>query len=167
MWRRTTPDKRMIPLAEIRNLTIFKTLPDAATEALCADAEALEFGTGDEILHQHDQANSLYILLSGTVEFLIKVEGVDDLFVGMTSECGALLGWSVFREPHRYTATIRCAEPCRVIRFPRRTLDLVLANDPRAGYRLRQAIAAAVADRLRDALDLLGGTPKSGPHPEL
>jgi CRP-like cAMP-binding protein len=157
----------MIPIAEIRSLKVFEALPDAVTEAFCADAEALEFSAGDDILHQHDQAHSLYILLSGTVEFLIKVEGVDDLFVGMSSERGALLGWSIVREPHRYTATIKCAEPCRVLKLPRRVVARVLADDPRAGYAFRQTIAAAVANRLRDALDLLGGIPKSGPRPEL
>jgi len=137
------------------------------TEALCADAEVLEFETGAAILHQHDEAHSLYILLFGTVEFLISVEGVDDLFVGMSSEPGALLGWSIVREPHRYTATIRCTEPSRVLKVPRQVLDRVLANDPQAGYRFRQAIAAAVANRLRDALDLLGRTPRSAQRPEV
>lgn len=156
----------MIPAAELRNIKTFKALPDAATEALCADAEVLELEAGDAILHQHDEAHSLYVLLSGTVEFLISVEGVDDLFVGMTSAPGALLGWSIVREPHRYTATIKCSEPSRVLKIPRRVLDRVLANDPQAGYRFRQAIAAAVANRLRDALDLLSGIPKSAPRRE-
>lgn len=157
----------MIPVAEVRSLKVFNALPVSVVEALCAEANAIELDTGDEILHQHDLANSLYILLSGTVEFLIRVEGVDDLFVGMTSERGSLLGWSIFREPHRYTTTIKCIEPCHVLRVPRRTITRVLASDPRAGYRFRQAIAEAVANRLRDALGLLGGIPKSGPQPEL
>ena len=75
-------------------------------DALFAEAEVCEFKAGEEILHQHDEAHSLYVQLSGTVEFLIKVEGVDDLFVGMTAERGPLLGWSIVREPHRYTATV-------------------------------------------------------------
>ncbi|MDJ0951954.1 MAG: cyclic nucleotide-binding domain-containing protein [Alphaproteobacteria bacterium] len=154
----------MIPLADIRDLKLFEALSDAAVEALCADAEMRDFEACDYLLHQHDEAHSLYILLSGTVEFLIKVEGVDDLFVGMTAERGPLLGWSIVREPHRYTATVRCAEPCRVIRIPRRAFAEVLKNDPRAGYALLQTIAEAVADRLQDALGLLSGIPKSGPR---
>ena len=136
-------------------------------DALCAEAETREFKAGEEILHQHDEAHSLYVLLSGTVEFLIKVEGVDDLLVGMTAERGPLLGWSIVREPHRYTATVRCAEPCRVIKVPRRAFAAVLKTDPRAGYKLLQTIAGAVADRLQDALSLLGGVPKSGPRRQL
>lgn len=157
----------MISSAEIRGLKVFEALPDAVAEALRADAEAIGFETGDYILHQHDEAHSLYILLEGTVEFLIRAEGIDDLFVGMTAERGALLGWSIAREPHRYTATVKCVEPCRVLRLPRGALTRILKNDSRAAYRILQAVAAAVANRLQDAIGLLGGIPKSGPHPEI
>ncbi len=157
----------MIPLAEFRGLEVFEALPEGVSESLCADAEALELDTGDCVLHQHDEARFFYILLSGTVEFLIKVEGVDDLLVGMNSERGSLLGWSIVREPHRYTATVKCAEPCRVLRLPRRALVRILENDPRAGYRILQAVAAAVADRLEDALGLLRGVSESNPRTKL
>lgn len=149
---------------EIRDLKIFEALPGAVAEALCADAEELDFDAGDCIAHQHDEARSLFILLSGTVEFLIKAEGIDDLFVGAASERGALLGWSIVREPHRYTATVRCTQPCRVLRLPRRPFERILANDPQAHYAILQAIAEAVANRLQDALGLLGAVPGTGPR---
>ncbi|MGI9331711.1 MAG: cyclic nucleotide-binding domain-containing protein [Gammaproteobacteria bacterium] len=153
----------MIPLTEIRDLEVFEAVPDSVVRIICADAEALEFHAGDVIVHQHDEARSLYVLVSGTVEFLIRVEGVDDLVVGMTSQRGAVLGWSIVREPHRYTATIRCTEPCRVFRIARPAIAQLVASDPRAGYAILQAIAVAVAERLQDTLGLLAATPKTGP----
>ena len=37
------------------------------------------------------------------MQFYIRFHGVDDLLVGTIREPGALLGWSVFRQPYRYT----------------------------------------------------------------
>ncbi len=156
----------MVPAAEIKRLKVFETLPPAALEALSRDIEDLAFENGDFILHQHDEARAIYVLLSGSVEFLMTIEGMEDLFVGTTSEPGALIGWSVVREPHRYTASVRCTEPCRVLRLPRGALARVLNDDPRAGCRVLAAVAAALVDRLEDARALLGRQPKTGPRLE-
>jgi len=156
----------MHSLSELRHLELFEALSEAQLEAIRAHLLEIEFESGDFILHQHDEADALYVLLSGTVVFLIRAEGVDDLQIGTTSEHGALLGWSIVREPHRYTASIRCTETCRVLRLPREILEQVLAEDPRAEFRVLQVVAGAVADRLQETLRLLGGIPKAGPRPE-
>ena len=149
---------------DIGGVKVFEGLDPDALDALSQDVKELALDTGEFILHQHDEARSIYILLSGSVEFLMTVEGVDDLFVGATSEQGALIGWSVVREPHRYTSSVRCTEPCRVLRLSRRALAQVLSDDPRAGCRILQAVADALAGRLEDARALLGRLPKTGPR---
>ena len=154
----------MVPTAEIKCLKVFKMLPPVALEAISRDIEEVAFETGDFILHQHDEASAIYVLLSGSVEFLITIESLDDLFVGTTSEPGAFIGWSVVREPHRYTASVRCTEPCRVLRLPRGTVAAILKDDPAAGRHILAAVAAALVDRLEVARALLGRQPKSGPR---
>jgi hypothetical protein len=67
-------------------------------------------------MSQHDTAGHLFFLISGVVQFYIHFQGVDDLLVGTMREPGALLGWSVFRKPYRYTVTTRCEEDCYVMR---------------------------------------------------
>ena len=156
----------MVPAAEIKRLKVFEMLPPVALEALSRDIEEHSFDTGDLIVHQHDEARAIYVLLSGSVEFLMTIEGMDALFVGTASERGALIGWSVVREPHRYTASVKCTEPCRVLRLPRSALARTLKDDPRAGCQVLRAVAAALVDRLEDARDLLGRLPKSGPRLE-
>jgi CRP-like cAMP-binding protein len=156
----------MVPLTEIKRLKLFEQLPASTLEVLAKDIESLEFETGDYIVSQHDEARAIYILLSGAVQFLMMVEGMDDFFVGTTSERGALIGWSVVREPFRYTASVRCTEPCRVFKLRRAALDRVLRKDPIAACRILRAVAAALVDRLEDARELLGQLPKTGPHTE-
>jgi len=156
----------MVSVSELRHLELFEALSEAQFDALRAHLFEVELESGDFVVHQHDEADALYLLLSGTVVFLIRAEGVDDLQVGTTSQQGALLGWSVVREPHRYTASIRCTDTCRVLRLPRQVLEQVLAEDPRVEFKVLQAVAGAIADRLQETLRLLGGIPKAGPRPE-
>ena len=154
----------MVPVAEIKGLKPFAGLPAERIEGLAAEAKAQTFAPGALIVHQHDRARRLHVLRSGAVEFLMAVEGMDDLFVGATAEPGALIGWSVLREPHRYTASVRCREECRVLTLPRAALDRLVAEDPRAGRGVLAAVAAALVERLEDARDLLGAQ-MGGPSP--
>jgi CRP-like cAMP-binding protein len=82
--------------------------------------------------------------------------------VGTMRQPGALLGWSVVRKPHRYTATVRCEEECRVLRLPRETLISLVESQPRLGYLLLKRIAATLANRLEQTRDLLVRPPVSG-----
>lgn len=148
---------------DIGSLAVLQGLGPETRDALMKEAKELAFEAGEFILHQHDDARALYVLLSGSVEFLMNVEGVDDLFLGMTAEPGALIGWSVVREPHRYTASVRCREPCRVLRVPREALARVLSEDPRAGCQILRGVADALLVRLEDARSLLGRLPDTGP----
>ena len=114
---------------------------------------------GEFIVHQHDQAQHAFFLGSGVVQIFIHFRGVDDLLVGTLREPGALIGWSVFRKPYRYTASVRCEEPCRVQRIPREVLDELINREPRLGYLLLKRVAAALADRLEQTRGLLVRTP--------
>jgi CRP-like cAMP-binding protein len=83
-------------------------------------------------------------------------------------ESGALLGWSVFRQPYRYTVTTRCEEDCQVMRLPRKTIMELVQTQPRLGYLLLKRIAATLANRLEQTRDILvrpaasGGMPRAG-----
>lgn len=156
----------MLSKAKLGDLPLLRGLPEPVIDRLAREAEALAFETDDFILHQHDEAHAIFLLLSGAVEFLIRFEGVEDLFVGSSAEAGAILGWSIRREPHRYTASVRCTEPSGVVRLPRRLIMELIDEDPQIGRLLLECIALTLSDRLDDARSLLGKRPKAGPEPE-
>lgn len=146
---------------QLGEFAVFEDLPSSALERLAAGSDPIEFEAGEFVVHQHDEALALFILVSGAVEFLIRAEGIDDFLVGSTDVPGALIGWSVAREPHRYTASVRCVEPCRAIRIRRSAVEAVLRDDPRSGYRILQRVAQALAERLEAARDLLVAEPRA------
>jgi hypothetical protein len=80
---------------------------------------------------------------------------VDDLLVGTMREPGALLGWSVFRKPYRYTVTTRCEEDCQIMRVPRESIMGLVQTQPRLGYLLLKRVAATLANRLEQTRDIL------------
>lgn len=145
----------MAPLDLLARLDFLEGLPEWALMRLAAASTEHSLGANAFVLHQHDKAESLYILLEGEVQILLRFEGIDDLLVGATHQHGAVLGWSVFRIPHRYTASVRCDGPVRVLEVPATVLNEVIGADPRVGLLLLRRLATAVASRLERTRDLL------------
>jgi CRP-like cAMP-binding protein len=139
----------------LARLPIFKDVPRDVLIRLAEHTHTQTFESNDVIVHQHDDAHDIYFLLNGSVQFLISFQGANDMLVGTTRDYGAPIGWSVAREPHRYTASVRCEEPCKVIHMPRSALEQIIEQYPEAGYDILRRLAAAIATRLEQARDLL------------
>lgn len=139
----------------LARLPIFKDVPRDVLARLAEHTRSQTFERNEVVVHQHDDAHDVYFLLSGSVQFLISFQGAENMLVGTTRDYGAPIGWSVAREPHRYTATVRCEEPCEVIHLPRSSLEQIIEQYPEAGYEILRCLAAAVAARLEQARDLL------------
>jgi CRP/FNR family transcriptional regulator, cyclic AMP receptor protein len=145
----------MTAVEQVVEIPFFQGMPADALREIAAQSTVLTLQPGRTLISQHAAAEHLFFLLSGSVQFYIHFHGVDDLLVGTMRQPGALLGWSVVRKPHRYTATVRCEEECRVLRLPRETLIQLMETQPRLGYLLLKRIAATLANRLEQTRDLL------------
>jgi CRP-like cAMP-binding protein len=140
---------------QVVHIPFFQGLPAEALRQVAADATVLTLERGRILMSQHDAAEHLFFLISGVVQFYIHFQGVDDLLVGTMRETGALLGWSVFRQPYRYTVTTRCEEDCQIMRLPRETIMELVQTHPRLGYLLVKRVAATLANRLEQTRDIL------------
>ena len=153
---------------QVVQIPFFQGLPAEALRQVAASSTVHALERGQVLMSQHDAAEHLFFLISGAVQFYIHFQGVDDLLVGTIREPGALLGWSVFREPYRYTVTTRCEEDCQVMRLPREIIMELVRTQPRLGYLLLKRVAATLANRLEQTRDILvrpvasGGMPKAG-----
>lgn len=146
----------MIAPDRLAELDFFRGLPDRVLARLAEAAEIREYGGNDLVVHQHDRAIAVYFLLSGTIQFLIRVQGGDeDLLVGVSRRPGTLIGWSVFRAPYRYTTSARTEQRCRLIRIPHDTFDALPEDDPEAAVEILRRVGAALADRLEQERERL------------
>ena len=152
----------MTAVEEVVQIPFFQGIPAEALREIAAQSTILTLEAGRTFISQNAAAEHVFFLISGSVHFYLHFHGVDDLLVGTMRQPGALLGWSVVRKPHRYTATVRCEEECRVLRLPRDVLISLVETQPRLGYLLLKRIAATLANRLEQTRDLLVRPPVSG-----
>ena len=151
----------MTAVEQVVEIPFFQSLPAEALREVAAKSSVLALERGATLISQNAAAEYVFFLISGSVQIYIHFHGVDDLLVGTMREAGALLGWSVVRKPHRYTATVRCEEECRVLRLPREVLTQLVETQPRLGYLLLKRIAATLANRLEQTRDILVPPPAS------
>jgi CRP-like cAMP-binding protein len=152
----------MVATDVLKQLTFFQGLHGAALENLASSARIVELQNNELITRQHDRAIALYLLLSGTVQFLIQVEDTGKLMVGVNAEPGLILGWSVFLAPFRYTSDVRCEGPCRLLRIPHHVIDELMESDQSSAIILLRRVAESLADRLQSEQSKLLEVPDSG-----
>lgn len=155
-------DAIMTSVEQVVQIPFFQGFPALALREVAAHSSLLIFEAGATIVSQHDVAENLFFLISGSVQIYIRFQGIDDLLVGSAQKPGSLIGWSVFRQPYRYTAAVRCEEDCEVLRLPRDVVMNLVETQPRLGYILLKRVAAALANRLEQTRDILVRLPTCG-----
>jgi CRP-like cAMP-binding protein len=135
--------------------------------ALAAEGQERELAACEMVIEQNDEAREVFFLLEGSVELLLRYEGVGDLFMGSFQEPGSIFGWSALRPPYRYTDSVRCEQPTRMLCLSRASLEAVMAEDPSVGFVLLQRVTSEVARQLEITRGLLGRRqPQRPPVPE-
>jgi CRP-like cAMP-binding protein len=164
VWRDNVAYLRRVVIAPDRlsELPFFRGMPAHALERLAEAAAERAVPAGRILITQHDVAATVWLLRSGAVQVLIRL-GAEDALVGVLHEPGALLGWSAFRPPYRYTASIRCETACEFVVLPAAVFDELVAEDPALATDVLRRVAAAVTRRFENARAFLVTMPRQGP----
>lgn len=89
---------------------------------------------GTKITIQYEIGQYFYFLLEGSIQFSIKIDDeYDELSVGKSNKQFTPVGWSGFREPHRYATTVTCLEDSKFARWEHHRLREIIKNDPESG----------------------------------
>ena len=157
----------MIDQDRLRALPFFAGLAEPVVLALAAQGNERDVGAGELLIEQNDEAREVFFLVEGSVQLLLRYEGVGDLSMGSFQEPGSIFGWSALRPPYRYTDSVRCEQPTRLLCLSRASLEAVMAEDPWAGFLLLQRVTGEVARQLEITRGLLGvREPLPQPVPE-
>ena len=138
-------------LEQVRQMGLLAVLPVWAFSELAPSLQVKSYETSEQMLDQHGKATTVSLLLAGDVDALISFEDGAEFIVESINEPGALLGWSAFRPPYRYTASIRFTSPGSAIAIPAAALYDIFARSPELEFQVLQEAASELAQRLRNA----------------
>lgn len=122
--------------------------------AFAENAGEVYVPAGELIIEQGDAASDVYFLLEGSVEALLRFEGVGDLFMGTHEAVGTLLGWSAFRPPYRYSDSVRSHRPSRLLQVSRSSFEALFARDPAVAHELLRRVNVQLVQQLELTRDL-------------
>lgn len=144
----------MSDAAQLSAIPFFAGLDASVLAALAEGAEEVSVPAGELIIEQGAPADHLYFLIEGSVEALLRYEGVGDLFMGTREAVGTLLGWSAFRPPYRYSDSVRSHRPSRLLQVPRASFDTLFDRDPEVAHELLRRVNIEVVQQLELTRDL-------------
>jgi CRP-like cAMP-binding protein len=131
--------------------SFFKGLSSAQLNAISTAAEEATYEKGELVFAEEAPANTLCILLEGSVALVCVTEGDDaklrELVVGEINPDEAF-GLSALVEPHIYRAAARAATRSRVLKINAVKLRALCAADSQLAYQLVLRVAETTMDRL-------------------
>lgn len=146
----------MISVDTLSQASMFKGLPEAFLKEVAALGREVAFKKGEFVFREGDTADSLHILMSGSLALRVKLTSrPDSVTVSFVSAPHQAFGWSGIVSPHHYTSTAECEEDTSVLVIPAEPFMKLLEKEPTAGFIVMRRVAELIADRLRNSRQAL------------
>lgn len=131
---------------------LFAGLPRATLAAIALIAELRSFEKGDVIYSVGDEADDVYVLVSGLVEFTLGGESGPQSLASIVMSSRHVFGWAalVDGQPRRVAAA-DCLEASTVLAISGRRLMEILETDPSAGFLVMRRLSDMIARNFMDA----------------
>lgn len=143
----------------LKESDVFKHLNTAQLKKLASIATSEKHPARTVLFKEGDVAAHFYIVAEGRLLLQMDVgmgSGSPPLLIDVaTITAGHGVGWSVFAEPHRYTASCLCLENSKIISFHADKLKDLLDRDPELGYQVLEGVVRILASRLNNTRELL------------
>jgi len=145
--------------AVLRNHRFLADLSPEHIQTLISCASNQRFEKGHYVAREDTDADSFYLIRSGTVALQIHRPESGGLTLNTLGE-GDILGWSWLVPPHRWHFDARAVEPVRAIALDGRCLRTKCEQDHELGYQLLKRFSTLIEERLEAArlqlLDVYG-----------
>jgi len=140
--------------AALRNVDLFKDVPEAGLRAIAEIAEPVTLSAGDVVVVEGGPPDALYVIRSGSCR-IFKEKGGDAMSVVHVKAVDQFGASSLLdREPR--SATVIAVEPTELLAFPADRLTAALQKDPATAAAFYRALALSLFKRLRRTTDDLG-----------
>ncbi len=140
--------------AALKQVDIFKDVPEAGLRAIAEVGEPVTLGAGDVVVVEGGPADALYVIRSGKCR-VYKEKGGDARQV-VTIDAWDQFGASALLDRGPRSATVVATEPTELVAFRAERLLAVLDRDPPTAAAFYHALATSLFRRLRRTTDDLG-----------
>lgn len=136
----TTEDKTKI----LGRVPLFAGMPKEALSALAEITGTRSLRAKEELFHKGDEANELYVVVSGHLKITTTSEDGNDLMFGVAGE-GEVCGEIALLTRWPRTATVGALGATSLLSISRRHLHELLHERPQVGIDLLSVVATRVA----------------------
>jgi len=131
---------------------LFQGMDQEFLDAIAGIMSQVEFEEGQMIFRQGDHAEYFYILEEGRLRLAV---GQLCSVATLASKPGEAFGWSSLLGNDKYTATVECLAPTRVLRVKGSEIGRVLEQYPHCGLVFFRRVARIIRRRLIDSYRIL------------
>jgi CRP/FNR family cyclic AMP-dependent transcriptional regulator len=139
---------------ELRNIGLFGALSDEVLEYLSAQLSVEMPPAGATIFREGEDANAMFVVISGEVEILKKSKRADEARVAVLGP-GDWFGEMSIVDIQPRSATVRALAPSRLLRLSSADLDALYRYDLRSYAIIILNLARELSRRLRVADGIL------------
>ena len=142
----------------LKRSDLFRELDNRHLALVGEMGAAQVFDAGTIIYKQGSTADLIYVIEEGLVAIILEVGPLAERQVQAAANFESF-GWSAMIPPYSRTATVKAIEQTKVIAFDGRELTAFCTKHGEESFKIMQALARVIAERLRQAyIQLLGVT---------
>jgi len=129
---------------------LFKGLSESQLHRLTSAVTEIQARKGEWLFQEGKDADRVYIIKSGAVEMLTKVNGEYELPIKIIRPKGGCFGTSALVPPYEYSLSAKCAEDAALLVLKRQDLEKISAEDSALGCAIMTNLAQHLLDRLKE-----------------
>jgi CRP-like cAMP-binding protein len=129
---------------------LFKGLSESQLQRLTAAVKEIQVQKGQWLFQEGSTADRVYIIKSGAVEMLTRVNGEYELPIQIIRSQGGCIGISALVPPYIYSLSAKCAGDATLLEIRREDLEKISAEDSALGCAIMKNLAQHLLDRLKE-----------------
>jgi CRP/FNR family cyclic AMP-dependent transcriptional regulator len=135
----------------LQRFPLFAGLEDYFTD-LAMVSEEIALNAGEWLFHEGDEANFIYLILSGSVELKMAhdSERIQHTHLVQLSNTGDTVGWSALVQPHAYSLCALAAMDTQLVKFDAAYIRDLMNEDREVGCMLMYRLAQIMRERIRN-----------------
>jgi CRP/FNR family cyclic AMP-dependent transcriptional regulator len=136
----------------LKGVPIFSKIEQAKLKLLAFTSERMTFNAGQELFHQGDQGDAMYVILGGVADVLIETPG-GQITVAELKKNGFVGEIAILCDVPR-TATIKAREQLATLRISKDMFYRLIAEFPQMAIEIMRELAHRLEDtneKLRNA----------------